>query len=72
LYKSQINLPDKIISIDFKQDSKTTLIVKLNNNWALSFRIHNASSRIEPSLKFDINLLKAPSSLFINTLSLPQ
>jgi hypothetical protein len=68
----QINLPDKIISIDFKKDSKTTLIVKLNNNWALSFRIHNASSRVEPSLKFDINLLKAPSSLFINTLSLPQ
>lgn len=67
----QISLPDKIVSIDFKEGSKTTLIVKLNNDWELSFRIHNASSRIEPSLKFDINLLKTPSSLFTNTLSLP-
>jgi hypothetical protein len=67
----QIMLPDKIISIDFKEGSKTTLIVKLSKDWELSFRIHNASSRIEPSLKFDIHLLKAPSSLFINKLSLP-
>lgn len=40
-----------------------------NVDWKLSFRIHNASSRIEPSLKFDINLLKAPNSLFTNSLS---
>jgi len=51
-------------------DTLTTLIVELNNDWTLSFRIHNASSRIEPSLKFDINLLKAPNSLFTNKLSI--
>lgn len=65
----RINLPDEIIDISFKNKSKTTLIVTFNNDWKLSFRIHNASSRIEPSLKFDINLLKAPNSLFRNTLS---
>ncbi len=65
----RINLPDKIVDISFKDNSKTTLIVTFNNDWKLSFRIHNASSRIEPSLKFDINLLKAPNSLFTNTLS---
>ncbi len=68
----QIKLPNKIISINFKKNSKTTLIIKFNNGWELSFRIHNASSRIEPSLKFDINLLSSPSSLFANTLSLPR
>lgn len=66
----QICMPDKIIYCDFKVNSKTTLIIKLNNDWELSFRIHNASARIEPSLKFDINLLKKPSSLFTNTLSI--
>jgi hypothetical protein len=65
----KINLPDKIVDISFKTNSKTTLIVTFNNDWKLSFRIHNASSRIEPSLKFDINLLKAPNCLFTNTLS---
>lgn len=68
----QINLPDKITSIAFKKNSKTTLIIGFNNDWKLAFRIHNASSRIEPSLKFDINLLKTPNSLFVNKLSLPQ
>ncbi|TXK93435.1 restriction endonuclease [Methylococcaceae bacterium CS5] len=68
----QCSLPTEILDISFKENSETTLIVKLNNNWKLSFRIHNASSLIEPSLKFDINLLKAPSSLFTNTLSVPK
>jgi RNase H-fold protein (predicted Holliday junction resolvase) len=68
----QINLPNKITGITFKKNSKTTLIIEFNNDWKLSFRIHNASSRIEPSLKFDINLLKVPNSLFVNKLSLPK
>jgi len=67
----QIKLPSKINSIEFKSGVKTTLIVDFNNDWRLSFRIHNASSRVEPSLKFDINLLQAPSSLFVNKLSIP-
>jgi len=68
----KVELPTKIIDISFKKDSKTTVIIVLNNGWKLSFRIHNASSRIEPSLKFDINLLESPKSLFTNTLSIPK
>lgn len=30
-------------------------------------RIHNASSRVEPSLKFDVQLVSFPSSLFTQT-----
>jgi hypothetical protein len=61
-----IELPQIIESIEYKEGSDTTLIVSLDKGWKLSFRIHNASSRIENSLKFDINLLSAPHTLFIN------
>lgn len=68
----RVKLPTEIIGIDFKEDSGTTVIVSLNHGWGLSFRIHNASSRVEPSLKFDINLIDAPKSLFRNTLSINE
>ena len=70
-YKTpKIALPTKILSINFKKNNKTTIIVTLNKGWALSFRIHNASSRVEPSLKFDINLINSPKNLFKNTLNI--
>lgn len=62
-------LPTRIIDIGFKPKSDTTVIVTMNNDWILSFRIHNASSKVESSLKFDINLLKSPKKLFKNTLN---
>lgn len=68
----KITLPSEVLDISYKVNSQTTLIVTFNNDWVLPFRIHNASSRIEPSLKFDINLITAPHSLFINKLSVPQ
>ena len=70
-YKTpKVPLPTEIVGIDFKTNSDTTAIVTMNNDWTLSFRIHNASSRVEPSLKFDINLLKSPKKLFKNTLNI--
>ena len=70
-YKTpKVPLPTGIVDIDFKTDSNTTAIVTMNNDWTLSFRIHNASSRVESSLKFDINLLKSPKKLFKNTLNI--
>ena len=70
LYNTKkIKLPDKLIDISFVKGSKTTLIVTLNKGWQISFRIHNASSRVEPSLKFDINLVSSPSEMFKHTLS---
>ena len=65
-----VALPTKILNIAFKKDSKTTVVVTLDNDWTLSFRIHNASSRVEPSLKFDIKLLKYPKTLFKSTLNI--
>ena len=72
-YKTpKVPLPTKILSIDFKKNSRTTVIVSMDNDWILSFRIHNASSKIESSLKFDINLLKSPKKLFKNTLNISE
>jgi hypothetical protein len=69
---STIKLPTRIVGIEFKENSNTTLIVTFDRGWELSFRIHNASSRIEPSLKFDINLLSAPHNLFSIKLSITE
>jgi hypothetical protein len=64
----KLKLPNRLIEVVYQKNSKTTLLVTLNEGWQISFRIHNASSRIEPSLKFDINLVSAPHSLFTNQL----
>ncbi|MEI8111753.1 MAG: HaeIII family restriction endonuclease [Chitinophagia bacterium] len=66
----KLKLPSRLIEVVYQENSKTTLLVTLNEGWQISFRIHNASSRIEPSLKFDINLVSAPHSLFTNQLFL--
>lgn len=60
----KLKLPTRLIEVVFKKDSKTTLIVSLDEGWQISFRIHNANSVIETSLKFDVNLVSAPHTLF--------
>lgn len=62
----KLKLPSRLIEIVYQDKSTTTLLVSLNEGWQISFRIHNASSRVEPSLKFDINLVSAPHTLFTN------
>lgn len=60
----EIELPTRIIEMTFKENSKTTVILTMNNGWSISFRIHNASSKVEPSLKFDIQLQSKPEDVF--------
>ncbi len=60
-----INLPSRIVEFDFKVGAEdNTLDMILDGGWEISFRIHNASSSIEQSLKFDIRLLGNPPILF--------
>lgn len=65
---SKVKLPDRLIEVVFKNNSKTTLLITLNEGWQFSCRIHSARSNIETSLKFDINLVSTPHSLFSNQL----
>ncbi|GAA6885423.1 hypothetical protein AOH231_06370 [Helicobacter pylori] len=58
-------LPTRMIYFDFKPKSFNTLELVLNEGWSFSLRIHNASSRVEPSLKFDIKLLSIPVSVAV-------
>lgn len=60
-----INLPTRIVEFEFKVGAEdNTLDMILDGGWEISFRIHNASSKIEQSLKFDIRLLGNPPILF--------
>lgn len=60
-----MKLPKKFYEIDFKEGQKNTIVVVCDQGWNISMRIHNASSRIEPSLKFDVQLMAMPSSILI-------
>lgn len=53
--------PDVIL--DIKWVNKNKLIVTCDSGWAISLRIHSAKSSVEPSLKFDAQLIGVPSSL---------
>jgi hypothetical protein len=60
---SKIPLPTLIMNISQKPESETTLFMFFDKGWQISFRIHNASTMVEPSLKFDINIIGLPSNL---------
>ncbi|MCD8298538.1 MAG: HaeIII family restriction endonuclease [Opitutae bacterium] len=55
-----VQLPTELILLKFKPGSNNTVEMYLNNGWQLSFRIHNASTYVEPSLKFDIQFISMP------------
>lgn len=57
------DLPTEIIQLRFKPNSSNTVELYMNNGWSLSFRIHNASTIVEPSLKFDIQFMGVPANI---------
>ena len=59
----KIFLPTELVALKFKTGSKNTVEMYLNNGWQLNFRIHNASTKVEPSLKFDIKLVGMPAEI---------
>lgn len=59
----QVKLPKRLIYLDFAPQSKTTLELYLDGGWQFTFRIHNASSKAEPSLKFDIQIVGMPTAI---------
>jgi hypothetical protein len=63
----KLKLPTRIVELDFRRGesevSSTTLDMICDAGWQLSFRLHSASTRVELSLKFDINLVGRPNNL---------
>ncbi len=60
---ARLAMPAKVLGISFKPDSDNTILVHFDQGWALSMRLHNASSIVERSLKLDVRLLAWPSAL---------
>jgi hypothetical protein len=56
-------LPTRIVSLDFKPGSSNTVELYLDNGWQFGFRIHNASTYVETSLKFDIQIIGVPATI---------
>jgi hypothetical protein len=56
-------LPSRIVSFGMKPNSSTTAELYMDNGWQFSFRIHNASTAVETSLKFDIQIVGMPATI---------
>ncbi|MGN0571167.1 MAG: HaeIII family restriction endonuclease [Candidatus Fimenecus sp.] len=56
-------LPTRIISLDLKPNSTNTVELYMDNGWQFSFRIHNASTKVETSLKFDVQIIGMPTTI---------
>lgn len=61
----RLKLPTRFYHLDFVPGFDNKIEVVCDEGWALTMRIHNASSRIEPSLKFDVQLVSLPSSIHV-------
>lgn len=68
-YKSPVkmlpvaNLPTRIVGLEFKPNSDNTVELYMDGGWQFSFRIHSASTLVQPSLKFDIQIIGMPTTI---------
>ncbi len=62
LATKQTKYPNSINAINNKNGGQYSKTLVFNHGYSLNFRIHNASSRVEPSLKFDITAIGLPSN----------
>ena len=58
-----VMLPTRIVSFDFKPNSSNTVELYMDNGWQFNFRIHSAATKVEPSLKFDIQIIGMPTTI---------
>ena len=56
-------LPTRIVNLEFKPNSTNTIELYMDGGWQFSFRIHNASTKVETSLKFDIQIVGMPTTI---------
>ena len=54
------SLPEFMLGTDDLDGSKESITVRMNKGYAFNFRLHNASSRVEPSLKFAVSAAGLP------------
>lgn len=54
--------PTKLIAIDSAEGGQWSFNVRFDRGYVFNFRLHSASSRVEPSFKFDIQAISLPAS----------
>jgi hypothetical protein len=62
----KVNLPTKIDLIKDKNSSQYSKTIIFNKGWTFNFRIHSASSRVEPSLKFDVQAISLSPEIYLH------
>lgn len=62
----KLALPTEIIRFQMMTGKTDTLSMICSEGWQLSFRIHNAETLVVPSLKFDVNLVGNPNTMYSN------
>lgn len=63
----QTDFPDELIDIRDSKRGRYSKVMYFSDGFSISFRIHNASSKVEPSLKFDINAPGLPDNVYRHT-----
>ncbi len=59
----KLRIPKELINVEIVEGKNDTVHLNFSEGWLLSTRIHNAESKIIPSLKFDIKILAWPSAI---------
>ena len=57
------NLPTRMVHVGFMPGSSNTVEMYMDGGWQFSFRIHNARTKVETSLKFDIQIIGMPATI---------
>jgi hypothetical protein len=63
----RLKLPKKLHAIHFEESSNNKIKIVMDEGWQISMRIHNASSKVENSLKMDVRLEGIPYYIFTHT-----
>jgi hypothetical protein len=62
--------PEHVIAIDRLDGGQYSKTVRFNRGFTFNFRIHSASSRVEPSLKFAVSAISLPpAEIYTNHIS---
>lgn len=56
-------LPNCIYHMGFVPGKNDTIVIGCDEGWTLTMRIHSASTDVEPSLKFDVELVSIPCTI---------
>jgi len=57
------SLPKRFLYIGFYKNRNNTVEICMDEGWHFTFRIHNASTFVEPSLKFDVQIIGIPTTI---------